>query len=315
MPAKGSSNYNRGAVGKSTQNKGGLTQAQKAEVLKAAQREVGKNVETQYSQAVVTLTQGDTGGSTLGWRLRGLSELATGSNPAQCMGFNLCGLSQVGNAVQPGYRQGQRINALYITAAVSITVANGTSDCDYHWAVVKRKSDQQGQNAFPVPQLIDLKDVGLFKSISDGPFAAASITALEAVPPLAGVTQSDDGIPDRFYPSQMRRNIDQWQFVNKGSGKASFRSQNQVDLDDNVIVNSVHEKLYIPLAQEWDFVNRGGSDIKGGNLFFIMWREGPPTIRSIATGTSSVTTGPASSKIAPIFEQIKVTFELAFKDG
>lgn len=263
---------------------------------------------------MVTLTHGDAGGGVTGWQLKGLSELGTGVNTAQCMAFNLCGLSQTGNAVQAGYRQGQRINALYITAAVSVTIANGTSDGDYHWAVVKRKSDQQGQNAFPEPQLIDLKDLNLFKPISDGPFASASIAALEAAPSLKGVTQSDDGIPDRFYPSQMRRNVDQWQFVNKGSGKATMLAQSQIE-DDDVIIKSVHDKLYIPLSQEWDFVNKSGSDIRGGNLFFIMWREGPPTIRTLASSAASVTTGPSGSLLSPLYEQVKVSFELAFKDG
>ena len=65
--------------------------------------------------------------------------------------------------------------------------------------------------------------------------------------------------------------------------------------------------MYFKLDTEWDFVSRTGSDIKGGNYFFVLWREGGP---DFVQYTASPTVTAALGKV-----QMKVLFELAFKDG
>jgi hypothetical protein len=60
-------------------------------------------------------------------------------------------------------------------------------------------------------------------------------------------------------------------------------------------------------GQEWDFVTKGGSDIKGGNYFFVFWREGPVD-RSVMT-----TTGTSLSAQGGV--QSSILMELAYKDG
>jgi len=72
----------------------------------------------------------------------------------------------------------------------------------------------------------------------------------------------------------------------------------------DVHCNAVNASVHLPINQEWDFVQRNGTDLKGGNYFLVMWREGSPWPEKANIPTSLGTV-----------EQLKVKVELAFKDA
>lgn len=285
-------------------------------VESSTSKQINKNIETQYSSAVIVLTGEDTGASTSGFRLYGLNDTATGAagsqefteNASQCMIFNLCTLSQPGSSIQPGYRQGQRINALYINVSITGYVLNPTADLSYHWAIVRRKNDQQNQNAYGKPTLVDMSYVGLYKPLTDGPLCAESLTALTGAPKPGGATTSSV-IPLPYHMSSCRRNTDQWTFIPKGHGSFDVRPA-PMDVGaaagpvSDVVTSSINASAHLPIGQEWDFVQRNGTDLKGGNYFLVMWREGSPWVEKASIPTS----------LGPV-EQLKVKIELAFKDA
>jgi hypothetical protein len=70
--------------------------------------------------------------------------------------------------------------------------------------------------------------------------------------------------------------------------------------------------MYVPLDQEWDFVTPSGKDIKGGNYYFVLWREGSQDYSQAMVSTLAAKSTPAN----PIqHESISVFMELSFKDG
>lgn len=273
---------------------------------KIAEKQINKNIETQYSQALVRMTAQDAVTASTGWALRGLNWQAAASgsttralNLVGTMIFNLGYLSQNGASVQPGYRQGQRINAKSLSFTVSATLPQITTDCTYHWRVVRRKNDAAGNAAYAVPTLTTMDVVGLFKPTTDGPLSS-SIT-------YTGYEQTNT-TPIPQYVSAMRQNVDQWTFVQGAHGYQTIKA---APLDpgaaDQVRTVCFCQKMYVPLEQEWDFVTRAGCDIKGGNYFFVMWREGGQDFAPANLWSQS-------NAAAPL-ENINVFMELAFKDG
>lgn len=285
-------------------------------VESSTSKQINKNIETQYSSALIVLTGEDTGASTTGFRLYGLNDVPSGDAGAQtftesvsqCMIFNLCTLSQPGSSIQPGYRQGQRINALYISISVTGFVMNPTADLSYHWAIVRRKNDQQNQNAYAKPTLVDMSYVGLYKPLTDGPLCAESLAALTGAPRPGGATTAS-AIPLPYHMSSCRRNNDQWTFIPKGHGSFDVRPT-PMDVGaasgpvTDVVTASINARAHLPIGQEWDFVQRNGTDLKGGNYFLVMWREGSPWAEKQSIPTSLGTV-----------EQLQVKLELAFKDA
>lgn len=285
-------------------------------VESSTSKQINKNIETQYSSALIVLTGEDTGASTTGFRLYGLNDVVSGAagsqvfadSATQCMIFNLCTLSQPGSSIQPGYRQGQRINALYISVSITGFVTNPTADLSYHWAIVRRKNDQQNQNAFAKPTLVDMSYVGLYKPLTDGPLCADSLTALTGAPKYAGGTLGSV-IPLPNHMSSCRRNTDQWSFIPKGHGSFDIHpTPMDVGVADgsasDVVTASINANAHLPIGQEWDFVQRNGTDLKGGNYFLVIWREGSPWVekKNIPRSLGGV-------------EQLQVKIELAFKDA
>jgi hypothetical protein len=108
----------------------------------------------------------------------------------------------------------------------------------------------------------------------------------------------------------MRQNTDQWTFCKNGSASHSLTAA-PIDTDaaDGRVVRSFCKSLHFDINAEWDFVTRGGSDIKGGNYFFVLWREGGPDYTSSQASTSSAVVKDMGGL------SLKVFFELAYKDG
>lgn len=268
---------------------------------KAAKKEINKNIETQYSSVVMTSVLSSTRTATVGFDLAGFNKEIGGTRYAgdNMLIFNLGYLSQQGSSLSPGYRIGQRLNAKYFRIVVAGNIPMATADCTYHWRIVRRKHDQTGQLAYDKPTIATAENVGLFKPLTDGPLASQS---------SFGSTGGSSTRPFPMFASAMRQNTEAWTFT-KGAYGSKFVKSHPLDVDpnDDKHVSAFCETLYHPLEEEWEFSSRTGSDIKGGNYFFVLWREGAPdfTQHSVSETTMMSMGG----------LEIKVMFELAFKDG
>jgi hypothetical protein len=266
----------------------------------AAKKEIGKNIETQYSQMMVTMTHKPDIRTTVGYNLAGLNfdTVNNGFKPHQAMIFNLCYLSQPGGALAPGYRVGQRINAKYFKLTLTANLPQVTADCTYHMRILKRKNDQSGQTAYAQPALTGLDQLQLFKPNTDGPLAAVS-----SYGELASAQ-----MPFPYFASAMRPNTEAWTFVHDGYKDKFVKAQpTDTDVGDQKHVASFCQSLYYKLDEEWEFVTRTGSDIKGGNYFVVVWREGGPDFVQYTTPEH------VTDNLGLI--QLKLSCELAFKDG
>lgn len=268
---------------------------------KAAKKEINKNIETQYSMAMVSMTHEPTVTANVGWNLHGLNRTVgdqDGYSSAGAMIYNLGFLSKPGGTISSGYRLGQRINAKHFRIVISANLPMVSADCTYHWRIVRRKNDASGHKAYELPTLTETGVLGLFKPLEGGPHATNASYG----------EQSNSTVPFAHFASAMRQNTEQWTFCKGGHGYKYVKA-NPIDIDtnDDKYVASFCETLYFPLEEEWEFVSRDGSDIKGGNYFFVMWREGGNDLVQYSTSPSIAA---ALGKI-----QIKVMFELAFKDG
>jgi len=267
---------------------------------RAAKKEINKNIETQYSQMMVTMTHSPEHTAVQGFDLGGLNfdQSAKKFKPDQAMIFNLCYLSQPGSSLMPGYRVGQRINAKYFKLTLSANLPQVSADCTYHMRIVRRKSDRPGQSSYGQPTITPLSILELFKSNTDGPLAVNSSYGYGA----------SAQIPFPYFASAMRSNTEAWTFVQKGHvSKYVKGAPIDTDTNDDKYVASFCETLYFPLEEEWEFVSRTGSDIKGGNYFLVMWREGGPDF-------VQYTAAPSVSEALGMV-QLKLSCELAFKDG
>lgn len=268
---------------------------------RAAKKEINKNIETQYSSVVMSSVLSSSRTSTVGFDLGGFNKEIGGTRYSgdNMLIFNLGYLSQQGSSLSPGYRIGQRMNAKYFRIVVAGNIPMATADCTYHWRIVRRKHDQTGQLAYDKPTIATAENIGLFKPLTDGPLAAQS---------TFGSTGGSSTRPFPNYASAMRQNTEAWTFT-KGAYGSKYVKAHPLDVDpnDDKHVSSFCETLYHPLEEEWEFISRTGSDIKGGNYFFVLWREGAPdfTQHSVSEATMMSMGG----------LEIKVMFELAFKDG
>lgn len=277
----------------------------------AAKKEVDKTIETQYSTAMCTLTHiPELPQVDFGWNLTWLNYVGTRVDDDkskhvifgwdQALVFNLGYLSQQGSSLASGYRIGQRINAKYLRMTIAANLPYVTADCTYHWRIVRRKNDQTGQQAYKVPSLTSLKTLGLFKPLTDGPYAKES---------SFGVGGSSEA-PFPYHASAMRQNTEAWTFCTGGHGYKTVRAMTSNDptiASPEVHCQGFNETLYLPLDQEWEFVTRTGSDIKGGNYFFVLWREGAHEGMQMNVSIENLN---AAGGL-----QLKVMSELAYKDG
>lgn len=268
---------------------------------KAAKKEINKNIETQYSSVVMTSCLSSSSTATAGFDLPSLNKEIGGTRYSadNMIIFNLGYLSQQGSSLKPGYRIGQRLNAKYFRIVVAGNIPMATADCTYHWRIVRRKHDQAGQKAYNEPTIVPAETVALFKPVSDGPLAASS---------HYGSTGGSAARPFPTYLSAMRQNTEAWTFT-KGAYGSKFVKAHPLDIDpnDDKHVSSFCDTLYHPLEEEWEFADRVGSDLKGGNYFFVLWREGATdyTQHTVSSETMAAMGG----------LELKVMFELAFKDG
>ena len=279
----------------------------------AVAKQLGKVVETQYSMALFSVSP--TAYSSVNYTTQqgyvtSPGMFGTGTNLVECFAFNMCYLSQTGPLTQPGWRQGQKIMAKSLTIGIDINEVLTAVDHTYHWAVVRRKNDAVNSSMYTKPTITDLGTMGLFKQLTDGPFGASGVPAY--IPSTSNQLAGTATIPILMNPSMMRHNTDQWTFVKDGQGliRSPAMPIGVVDMagtPDAVISHHFSKKVYMDLNNEWDFVTRGGSDIKGGGYIFVMWREGGPDLMAATAASSAVSSLGGNN--------INLFFELAFKDG
>ena len=310
-----------GAVAKAKYSKAnyGVSKADEKAMMRLAasiaEKQISKNIETQYSQAMVRMVANDDAAyqASTGWLLRGLNYRASEGDDVPrkislntAMIFNLGYLSQPGASVQPGYRQGQRINAKGLSFTVTGTLPQLSSDCSYHWRVVRRKNDMAGNVAYAQPTITTMDVIGLFKPATDGPLASSILYPSE----LDNSSNLNTPIPG--HASAMRQNTDQWTFVKDAHGWVNIKAQSiDPGPSDQKHTFDFCQKMYVPLDQEWDFVTRNGCDIKGGNYFFVMWREGSQDL--VAASQFALPKNDVENPA--LMQHISVWMELSFKDG
>lgn len=261
----------------------------------AAAKQINKTIETQYSQAMTTLTYSSAGGATApptsgysGFNLVGLNQNWSANNVAavvatsntaatpaytsytplnvynQMMVFNLSALSQVKGAQSgsiSGWRQGYKINALALTINLTGEIDFLSSDCEYHMMLVRRKDGSNAGN-YQTPQLVTSDTMSLYKPITDGPFGTTSYG-------------NSPNVPDPFYLSLMRRNTDAWSFVEKGHTSKKLYASPQGNASS--MSSMVNLSLYHSIGSAWDFTSQTAGVapvLKGGDYYLMVWREG-----------------------------------------
>lgn len=291
-----------------------LAQAVNSNVAK----QIGKTIETQYSQTQITMNEFTSvpgsvaayNSAVSSWALCGLNQnftpiiapvgstnagQTTGYNFAtvyhQVMWFNLSTLSQIrgpNSAGVAGYRQGYKISPSYVKARLTGWVNEMGADCQYHVMIAKRK-DGAGAGFIQAPTLQTSDAMNLYKPITDGPCAALS----------AGTSPA---VPDSHFISKMRRNQDAWSFP-EGCHKKIVLTQNESAELPGVTnttsqATNVDVELFKSLSGTWDFTSQNYADkpvLKGGDYYVFVWREGA---------------------VDPSMEQyLTLYLELAFKDA
>lgn len=321
---KGKGKANAGGIGSKARNNktyGGIKSSDWDSALAQAvssnvAKQIGKSIETQYSQAQIQMSyQIPTVAAPIAnplnsWAMVGLNQnfipitapagatnagQITGYTPNpvwhQMLWFNLSTLSQVRSSSSngySGYRQGFKINPSYLKVRLTGWVSEMGSDAVYHLMIARRK-DGAGAGLVQTPAIVYGDVTGLYKPITDGPCAVLG----------AGDSAT---VADYHYISKMRRNQDAWSFP-EGCHKKLVVTQNEsAELpgitNTTAQATNVDIELYKSLSGSWDFTSQNSSDkpvLKGGDYYAFVWREGP-------TDTS-------------MQQYLKVYMELAFKDA
>lgn len=276
----------------------------------AANKAINKNIETQVSRAKFLSTFNQAITSVSGMNLRNMNITWTAPAPNQpaqplyikdgAIAFNLGFLSQHGSQLAGGFRVGQKINAKYLRVLIEGNIPQNSADCVYHFRIVRRRADQSQQLAYHVPTVTTMNNLRLFKTDFDGPFASEVKYAEGA----------DSANPFPACSSAGRQNTDEWRFMGGDAYKTKFVKGVPLNTSSGTDYHTSHfvESVYHKVEEEWDFPARPpNSELKGGNYFFVMWREGPPDpIQMLSNFDKMEALGGL---------QFSIMAELSFKDG
>lgn len=246
----------------------------------AAAKMVNKTIETQYSQALISMEYSKLAsppdGFSSGFKMAGLNQAwipsqttagvySLGAKYNQMLMWNLSALSQVKTQSAgsiSGWRQGNKINALSLTFNLIGSIDELSADCDLHILVARRKDGDGAGSIYQTPGILTSEVPALYKPITDGPYA--------------GNYGDSALVPSAHHLSMMRRNTDAWSFVEKGhTCKHFYASPSGSNLNMNAQVNM---SLYLSLGNTWDFVSSTpgvAPQLKGGDYYVFVWREGP----------------------------------------
>lgn len=257
----------------------------KALVAAESQRQINKSIETQHSYAFVNMysfipnvTTGTPNMS--GYSMIGLNQTyvePVGTTPASfvpcwnnMMVFNLSALCQIRTGTTPavtGYRVGNKVNVMALTATINGGVLGPASDCTYYAMIARRKDGGLVGQAIS-PTLTTSVATSLWKSCNEGPLAAMNVGA-----------SADCPVPN--FASTMRRNYDSWSFPQGAMTSSTLRIPGDgpgTSVANTDYCGKVEMKLYHEFKEVWDYTQQTSNSnltIKGGDYFFYLWREGP----------------------------------------
>lgn len=276
MPVKRTA---KGGIGKAARakkkNYGASASFNKA-LVAAVERVENRTLETTYSQSGAFLNVGSSTFNQTGFNLSGLNQTAaySASTPStrisatnQCFVFPICPLAQVGNSSTPGYRKGQRINPLAFRFSIEHNQSLSTVAATYKWAVVRNTGSTLTTNN-TTPGIVQTNGLNLFVPLTQGPLAASG--------------GPNGALPLGDFSSCMRWNRAEWAVKKSGSyvlGAALERLNSNAPTTPTVPPYHNTSKCFSAYTsfkeKHWDYpLPTAISNIKGGDYYFIMWREG-----------------------------------------
>ena len=244
----------------------------------AAASAVRRATETTYSQSGAYLNTNATTLTKSGYSMSGLNQSA-GYIPAtsttrlnatsNCFVWPVSPMAQVGNTSTPGYRKGQRINPIGFRFSIShYQGLASTQGATYHWAFIRNKGVSLQGTQVTTPVISSTDSVALFVPFIQGPL----------------VTNGPNGtIPNGDFSSAARWNYPEWQKVKSGTWTmpAMLARENSAVINAPTANanNQNASKLiqgYVPIKDaHWEYPTPTAiSNIKGGDYFFVIWREG-----------------------------------------
>lgn len=270
--------------------------------LKAMKRQQNAQIESQRSTAMLRMVHSRDNVSTAGWDLPSLNWDVGNQRWASdnVLIWNVCQLSKQGSHLQTGFRIGQKIFAVGLKVVVTANLPQVTADCGYMWELRRRKPGAGGQQLYNTPTIASVSTLRLYKGVVDGPLASESKYGYEA----------NATTPFPHHMSHMQKNTDEWTVLQGTTGADRRMVKGRPHTQDPTGEKSVQsfcETMYYKIEKDWDFVDRVGSDLKEGNIFFTLWREGAPDIVQHNTSIADL------NVLGGL--QLGVHFELVYKDG
>lgn len=276
----------------------GATPSFNRALVAAVKKVENRAVETTYSQSGLYMDSSLSTFTQTGYSMSGLNSSAaySASTPTtranatnQCLVWPLSPMAQVGNTSTPGYRKGQRISPIGFRFSVEHDQQLATMNVNYKWALVRNKGQTLTSNA-TIPGITGTNSLGLFVPLVQGPLVSSG-----------GPSGS---LPMGNFSSCMRWNRQEWSVMKSGTwsmGAVLSRENASVisapQTSSNVANVSRCVTGYAPIKDKfWDYpAPTATTGIKGGDYFFIVWREGS-----------------ADAYIAR--DQMSFVFEFSFKD-
>ena len=243
----------------------------------AAASAVRRATETTYSQGGLYLNTFNTTFNQTGYNMSGLNQSAayvasttnTRQNATnQVMVWPLSPMAQVGNTATPGYRKGQRINPVGFRFSIAHTQSLATlQGAVYHWALVRNKGLTVTNNPTQ-PFITQTNAMALFVPWVQGPIASLG---------------PNGTLPNGDYSSITRWNYQEWNKVKTGTWTMrpvlNLENANTVQAPGATAVPQQvkFSQGYVPIKDaNWDYPSPTAiTNIKGGDYYFIIWREGP----------------------------------------
>lgn len=276
----------------------GATPSFNRALVAAVKKVENRSQETVYSQSGAYL---DSSLSTLtktGYTLSGLNQSAaftqgTAYTRVQitnaCFVWPLSPMAQVGNSSTPGYRKGQSINPVGFRYYIYHQQSLNSVPATYKFALLRNKGVTL-TTGNTTPGIASTDSLGLFVPLIQGPLATSG--------------GPNGSLPLGDVSSSMRWNRAEWQVCKSGSWNmtSSMARENSALITSPTVAGGISTAFkqvtgYIPIKDAtWLYpLPTTISGIKGGDYYFVVWREGP-----------------ADNAISA--DKMSMTFELSFKD-
>lgn len=257
----------------------------------AAKKQALKVSETLRSQSGFYMKADNPTFTQQGFGLSGLNQTAAftvtdvgtrGNATNNCFVFPLSPMSQLGNSGVAGYRTGQKINVHALDVSVAHYQGLATVSAKYHMAVIRNVSSTITGVGYSVPGITQTNVLGLFTPLTQGP--------------LAGAGGPGGSLPNGDYSSTMPWMRSDWRCVKHVTYTMpviTSRENTRLSSDPGTAAGtqicnmSKLTKLHYDFKdQVWDYaVPTQTNGIKGGDYYFIMWREG---VKDFAPGMDNI---------------------------